>query len=99
MKDETTLFATCQLPFENHSNQSVHFAIEFYEKYLFEDETPLLSLMNEGGPYIVKLNGKEREVVTIETKINVSKLGVSSMSGEAKGVNIKIVDREKVRNL
>jgi hypothetical protein len=99
MKNDTTLSASCDLPFENYNNEAVQFNIEFYEKYLFEDETPLLSLMNEGGPYKVILNGKEREIVTIETEIDLSKLEVGSMSGEAWAVNVMIKDKDKVRKL
>ncbi|MCM3666258.1 hypothetical protein M3204_17720 [Mesobacillus subterraneus] len=99
MKGEKKLYATCQFPFKNHSNQTVHFNIEFYEKYLFEDETPLLSLLNQGGPYEVIMHEKEREIVTIETDIDLSKLGVDSMSGESWGINLKIVDGDKVRKL
>ena len=98
-KDETTLYASCKLPFENRSNEIVRFNIEFYDKYLFEDEIPLLSLMNEGSPYEVILHEKEREIVTIETEIAISKLGVSSMSGDSWGVNVRIVDGDKVRKL
>lgn len=97
MKDDTTLHANCQLPFENHSNKTVQFNIEFYERYLFEDETAFLSLLNEGAPYEVILHGKERKVVTIEAEIDLSKLSVGSMSGEAREVNLKIVDGDKVR--
>jgi hypothetical protein len=99
MNDETTLYANCQLPFKNHSNQPVQFNIEFYDKYRFKDETPLLSLMNEGGPFEVILHEKEREIIMIETEIDLSKLGVGSMSGEAWGINLRIVDGDKVRNL
>ncbi|WLR57216.1 hypothetical protein LC048_10330 [Mesobacillus subterraneus] len=99
MKDESTLYANCQLPFKNHSNQTVQFNIEFYEKYRFEDETPLLSLMNQGGPFEVILDKKEREIIIIKTEIDLSKLGVGSMSGEAWGINLKIVDDDKVRKL
>ncbi|WP_156972616.1 hypothetical protein [Mesobacillus selenatarsenatis] len=99
MKDDTTMSASCDLPFENYNNETVQFNIEFYEKYLFEDETPLLSLMNEGGPYKVMLHGKEREIVTIETEIDLSKLEVGSMSGEAWAVNVMIKDKGKVRKL
>ncbi|MBS8264005.1 hypothetical protein DYI25_06105 [Mesobacillus boroniphilus] len=99
MKDEITLYANCQLPFENHSNQAVQFNIEFYEKYLFEDDYPMLSLLNDGGPYEVILHGKERKVVTIETEIDLSKSGRGSLSGEAWGVNIKIKDGDRVRKL
>jgi hypothetical protein len=99
MKDKTTLSASCQLPFKNHSNKTIHFNIEFYEKYLFEDETPVLSLLSEGGPFEVILHGKEREMVRIETEIDLSKLGVDFISGEARGVNLKITNGEEVRKL
>lgn len=99
MKNETTLSATCELPFNNHSNDIVRFNIEFYEKYLFEDETPLLSLLNEGGPYEVILHEKDRERVTINTEIDLSKLGLGSISGEEWGINVKIVEGDKVRKL
>ncbi|MBT2641581.1 hypothetical protein J7I80_05040 [Bacillus sp. ISL-41] len=99
MKDDTTLYAVCHLPLENHSNQTVQFNIEFYEKYLFEDDHPILSLMNEGGPYEVTLHGKERQMVRIETEIDLSKLGRDSLSAEGWGINLMIVDGEKVRKL
>lgn len=99
MKDETTLTATCQLPFENHSNNIVRFNIEFYEKYPFEDETPMLSLLNEGGQYNVALHGKERKTVIVETEIDLSTSGVGSVSGDAWMVNIMITEGDKVRKL
>lgn len=99
MKDDTTLYAVCHLPFENHSNQTVQFNIEFYEKYLFEDDYPILSLMNEGEPFEVTLLGKERQMVRIETEIDLSKLGRDSLSAEGWGINLMIVDGEKVRKL
>ncbi|MBT2640513.1 hypothetical protein [Bacillus sp. ISL-39] len=99
MKDDTTLYAVCHLPFENHSNQTVQFDIDFYEKYLFEDDYPILSLMNEGGPYEVTLHGKGRQMVRIDTEIDLSKLGRDSLSAEGLGINLMIVDGEKVRKL
>ena len=99
MKDETTLYAICHLPFENHSNETVQFNIKFYEKYLFEDDYPMLSLLNEAGPYKVTLQGKERKVVTIEREINLAKLRRGGLSGQGWGINLMIVDGEKVRKL
>jgi hypothetical protein len=99
MKDDTTLYAICHLPFENHSNETVQFNIEFYEKYLFEEDYPMLSLLNEGGPYKVTLHGKERKVVTIETEIDLAKLERGGLSGQGWGINLMIVDGEKVRKL
>lgn len=98
-KDEKTSTATCQFTFENHSYNSVQFTIEFYEKYLFEDEMPMLSLLNDGRPYEVILQGKQRETVTIETEIELSDIGRNYLSGASSGVNLKIVDGEKVRKL
>jgi hypothetical protein len=99
MKNDTTLSASCDLPFENYNKEAVQFNIEFYEMYLFEDEIPLLPMMNEGGPYKVMLNGKEREVVSIETEIDLSKLKVGSMSGEEWEVHVMVKDKGKVRKL
>ncbi|CAM3802879.1 hypothetical protein [Mesobacillus thioparans] len=98
-KNKKTLTANCQFPFENHSNHPVRFNIEFYKKYLFEDDMPMLSLLNEGGPYEVILHGKERETVNIETEMELSRIGVDSISGDSSMINIKIVDGEKVRKL
>ncbi|WHX42794.1 hypothetical protein QNH36_11955 [Mesobacillus sp. AQ2] len=99
MKDETTLYAICVLPFENHSKETVQFNIKFYEKYLFEDDYPMLSLLNEGGPYKVTLHGKESKVITIETQIDLAKLGRGGLSGQGSGINLMIVDGKKVRKL
>ncbi len=98
-KDEKTLTVSCQLPFENHSNKTVRFNIGFYENYPFEDDMPMLSLLNEAGSHEVILHGKQRETIIVETKIDLSKLGVSYLSGESMGINLKIIDGEKVRKL
>ncbi|WP_214783462.1 hypothetical protein [Bacillus sp. ISL-45] len=55
--------------------------------------------MNEGGPYEVTLHGKERQMVRIDTEIDLSKLGRDSLSAEGWGINLMIVDGEKVRKL
>lgn len=99
MKDDKTLYASCQLPFENYSNEEVQFQIEFYEKYLFEDDVPMVSLMNEEGPYEVLLHEKESEVVKIEAEIDISKLKSYPVSGEALSVNIMIKNGDRVRKL
>lgn len=59
----------------------------------------MLSLLNEAGPYKVTLQGKERKVVTIETEINLAKLRRGGISGQGWGINLMIVDGEKVRKL
>lgn len=55
MIDKKTLSGTCNLPFENYSEHDVKFNIEFYDKYLFEDEVPMMTLLNHNGPYEVLL--------------------------------------------
>lgn len=56
--------------FENHSSEEVHFTVEFFEEYWFEEDFRSLSLMNNGAPYEVALKGKERKTVKIETDID-----------------------------
>nr|WP_134163612.1 hypothetical protein [Evansella clarkii] len=56
--------------FENHSSEEVHFTVEFFEEYWFEEAFRSLSLMNNGAPCEVELKGKERKTVKIETDID-----------------------------
>jgi hypothetical protein len=90
MTDETTLNGVCEIPFENYSNDDVRFTIEFYDKYAFDDEVKMLTLMNEGGPYEVNVKGKERLRVKIEENIDVSGIKNHVKSGEATGFNLII---------
>jgi hypothetical protein len=99
MINENTLYGSCNLPFENHSDQEVHFSVEFYEKYLFEDEKPMMSLMNDPGPYEVVLKGKERRTVQIEAEIDISEMKNYVTSGEALMVNIMMKSGGKSRKL
>jgi hypothetical protein len=98
-KGEKTLTANCQLTFENHSNKTVRFSIEFYEKYRFEGDMPVFPLLNKEGPYEVTLSGKQRETVIIDNEMELSQLGISYFGGHSSGINLKIVDGERVRNL
>lgn len=99
MIDETTLRGKCELPFENHSRNDVQFTIEFYEKYYFEDDVQIVSLMNNNAPYEVKLKGNERKTVKIEADIDVSNMENHIEGGSSAGVNIIIQSGEKVRKL
>ncbi|MGG1676081.1 hypothetical protein ACIFOT_10085 [Neobacillus sp. NRS-1170] len=99
MTNKTILHGECELPFENYSKNDVQFTIEFYEEYAFEDDVRILSLMNNNAPYKVKLGGKERRRVKIETNIDVSMIDHHIESGEAAEVNIIIKSVKNSRKL
>ena len=99
MKNETTLHGVCELPFENYSRNNTQFNIEFYEHYLFEENVRMVSLMNNDAPYEVRLRGKERKRVIIETDIDVSQMENHIEGGQASFVTIIIKSGEKTRNL
>jgi hypothetical protein len=94
----TILHGECQLPFENHSKNDVQFYIEFYEPY--KDDVQMSTLMNKNGPYKVRLKGKEKRRVKIETDIDVSKVKNHIESGEMTGgINILMKAEGKSRIL
>ncbi|MBS4209512.1 hypothetical protein [Bacillus sp. FJAT-50079] len=97
--NETTLLGECKLPFQNFNRNDVHYTIEFYEKYYFEDDIRMLSLMNNDSPYEVELKGHERKTVKIKTYIDVSNMENHIENGEASSVNIIIKSGEKSRRL
>lgn len=99
MIGEDTLKGKCELPFENYSNEEVSFTIGFYDRYLFEEDVKMLSLMNSGEPANVKLLPNEVKVVRIEKEIDVSKIKNHVENGEAAYVSIIIHDGEKNRKL
>ncbi|MEH7347655.1 hypothetical protein [Gottfriedia acidiceleris] len=99
MKNETIMHAECKLPFINYSHNDVLFIIEFYDKYPFEDEGVMLSLMRKNGPYKVRLGRNESKVVKIETDINVSKNKKHVDSGETTEVHLMISSKGKSRKI
>ncbi|TCN22301.1 hypothetical protein [Mesobacillus foraminis] len=99
MIDAKTLRGKCELPFDNHSRKDVQFTIEFYEKYLFEDDIRMVSLMNNNADYEVKLKGNESKTLIIESDIDVSNIENHVESGSSTGVNIVIKSKGKVRKL
>lgn len=99
MNDESTLSGECELLFENHSREDVQFNIEFYEKYSFEDDVQMVSLMNNHAPYVVNLKGNERKTVKIATDIDVSNIENHVESGRSTFINIIIKSGEKSRKL
>lgn len=99
MKNEEILHGICELTFENYSRNSHEFTIEFYEEYPFEDDIQMVSLMNNGAPYEVKLRGKERKRVIIETDINVSQMENHIEGGQASFITIIIKSGERTRKL
>lgn len=99
MIDETTLNGECDLSFENYSRHDAQFTVEFYEKYYFEDNVRMISLMNNNAPYKVKLKGNERKTVKIESNIDVSNIKNHVENGSSTGVNIIIKSGGKMRKL
>lgn len=99
MKNETTLHGVCELPFENYSRHSNQFTIEFYKHYPLEDDVRMVSLMNNDAPYEVRLRGKERKRVIIETDIDVSQMENHIEGGQASSVTIIIKSGERTRKL
>ncbi|PAE16126.1 hypothetical protein CHH91_10860 [Virgibacillus sp. 7505] len=99
MVDESTLSGECNLSFENYSSDDVQFTLEFHEDFHFEDDVPMVSLMNNKAPYEISLDRKEIKVVKIKTDIDVSNIENHVESGNAFGVNIIIKSGEKMRKL
>jgi hypothetical protein len=96
---ETTLQGSCELPFKNYSKNDVQFTIEFYKHYAFEDETPLISLLNNHAPYKVRLSGSESKRIKIETNIDALQLENQMDSGEVTDVPIIIKTEKRTRKL
>lgn len=94
MNNETQLIGVCELVFKNHASSDVQFTINFYEKYWFENDKRMLSLMNNDAPYEVELRGKQRKKVKIETVIDVTDLENHTDGGNATDVHI-IINSEK----
>lgn len=99
MVNESTLRGECKLSFENYSSKDVEFTLEFHEDYYFEDDVPMVALMNNKAPYEVNLGGKEKKVVKIRTDIDVSNKENHIEGGSASGVNVIIKSGEKMRKL
>lgn len=99
MTDDQTLHGKCSLSFKNLNNEDTRFAVKFHESYLFDDDMPIVSLMNQGGPYEVVLKGKEYLRVEFETDIDVSDMESHIDSGEAWDVEIMISANGKSREL
>ncbi|MEI5909638.1 hypothetical protein WAK64_21820 [Bacillus spongiae] len=96
---EATLFAKCELPFENYSDEPVSFEVLFYETYPYEDEVKTVSLLNKDAPYEVTLKPNEDKTAMIETYINVLEEGEEMVNGSHNIVNIIIRSETKVREL
>lgn len=99
MMNDQQLHGECELSFQNHHSEDVQFTLEFYEELFGEDDLPVVSLMNEGGPYEVTLDGKEHKRVHFETMIDVSKMKDHIDGGNATWVDIKISADGKTRDL
>jgi hypothetical protein len=99
MGTEEILHVICGLPFENYSNDDVKFEIEFYDKYLFEDDEKMVSLLNTNAPYEASIRANEGKEVRIETDIDVSEIKNHIISGESSLISIIIKSRDGFRKL
>ncbi|MFJ8261143.1 hypothetical protein ACIQ4I_04160 [Rummeliibacillus sp. NPDC094406] len=97
MINKKTLHGECKLPFKNYSSTDIKFSIEFYDKY--DGGVPMVTLMNNNGPYEVELKGNQRKTENIETNIDVSKIKNHIYGGNAMGVNIILKSGKKMRKL
>jgi len=97
MINKKTLHGECKLPLKNYSSNDVKFNIEFYDEY--DGGLPMVTLMNNNGPYEVKLKGNQRKTEKIEADIDVSKIEKHIISGNAAGVNIVLKSGRKMRKL
>lgn len=99
MTNRETLHGECTLDFENYSNSVVDFKFEFNEEKSFPDDLPMLSLMNEQGPYAVTIGPREGKTIFVEADIDVSAMENHIEGGNATGFNIIIKENGKVRKL
>ncbi|WP_218830644.1 hypothetical protein, partial [Terribacillus saccharophilus] len=99
MVSESTLSGECKLSFENYSSKDVQFTLEFHEDFYFEDDVPMVALMNNKAPYEVDLGGKEKKIINLKTEIDVSNMENHIEGGSASGVNVIIKSGEKMRKL
>lgn len=99
MIGEKTLHGECELPFKNYNNHDIQFSVEFYEDLAFKEDLQMVSLMNNNAPYQITLESKENKRVIIKTNIDVSDMKNHIEGGKARGVNIIIKSKDKIRNL
>lgn len=99
LEDDYTLKGVCRLPFQNLSTEEVKFNLEFYETYWYENDIQSVSLMNEGLPYEVRLTGKRKKWVKVETLIDVSQIENHIEKGTVSGVHIMISGGGQIRRL
>ncbi len=99
MIDDDTLVGSCKLPFVNHSRNPVEFTVEFYDRFRFEDDPKMLTLMNHHGLHEITLSGKQRKTVYLETEIDISTLENHIWGGTANGVDIILKSGKSKREL
>lgn len=99
MKGETILYGKCTLPLHNHSKEEVSFTVELIEELGFEDDLPILSLMNEAPLKEITLAAREKRTIILEREIDVSQTENHILGGEASHFPILISDKENEREL
>lgn len=99
MRVESVLRSRCEVALHNHSDSPVSFDIHFKENTLQIDDVPTLSLLNQDGPFRIELNGKEERKVVLEKDIDVSGVPSHADSAEVWGMDIRISEGTKSREL
>ncbi|WJY28079.1 MULTISPECIES: hypothetical protein [Sporosarcina] len=99
MHGESVLRSRCEVALHNHSDSPVSFDIHFKEDTLQLDDVPTVSLLNQDGPFRIRLDGREQRTVVLEKDIDVSGVPSHADSAEVWGVDIRISEGTKSREL
>lgn len=87
------VYGECDLRFKNHSNAAVDFEMEF------DNDVPMVSLMNDARPYVITLREKETRDVTIRMIIDESEIDHVNEKTKIEGIDIIIRSNGKEREL
>jgi hypothetical protein len=96
--DDKRMGISCNLLFENLSDDKVNFDFRFITEPFFEEKFKLVPLMNVDAPYHVSLQGQETKVVRIQTELNAPRLNGFSSGGSSQ-IHIEIFQGNKMRRL
>ncbi|HSI66817.1 MAG TPA: hypothetical protein VK947_05335 [Planococcus sp. (in: firmicutes)] len=92
------LNGVCRINFTNHSREEVTFQLLFTERY-HDDGIMMMALMNLNGPLTVSLPPDGETTIEFEETIDTSEIPNAIYSGSASGLELKIFDDEKERDL
>ncbi|MGM0845687.1 MAG: hypothetical protein ACQEUT_11975 [Bacillota bacterium] len=96
---EGKLYGECNLNLHNRSGKPVALEIEFLDSSYMPEGIRMDSLMNEAGPYTVRLQANSKETVEIKELLDLSQVKNRIDGGSSMNVHIKISDGNNVRLL